>query len=83
MSKKRDTHTYELKNRGETVYIGTTKNLERRLQQHQNDGKQFTSANKTSPLMTGKGAKEREEQKLSNYRHNHGKNPKYNKDSDG
>ncbi len=83
-SKPRDTVTYELRQGREVVYRGTTNDLERREREHRDAGKQFTSMTPTSRRMTSEGAKKKEAQQLDTYRRNHGgKNPKYNKDSDG
>lgn len=84
MGKKRDTVTYNLSDKGKVVYKGTTNDLEERKQQHKNERKRFTSIIPTSVKMTEEGAKEKESKQLETYRKSHGgKNPKYNKDSDG
>jgi predicted GIY-YIG superfamily endonuclease len=84
MAKKRDTMTYELKDGKKVVYRGTTNDLERRAQEHKDEGKKFTTIVKTSPKMTENGAKKKESEALKTFRRNHGgKNPKYNKDMDG
>ncbi len=81
--KKQDTVTYELKNGNEVLYVGTTNDPERREQEHKNSGKKFGHMNITSRRMTEEGAMKKEENRLETYRKNSGKNPKYNKDSDG
>ena len=79
-----DTVTYCLRDGNEIVYIGTTNDPVRRLQEHQSEGKQFTKLEATSDPMTKVDAKQKERQDLAQYRKNHGgRNPKYNKDSDG
>ena len=83
MSRKRDTVTYELKKGNEVLYVGTTNNPERREQEHKNEGKQFSKMKITSRRMTEEGAKQKESERLKKYRKNQGKNPRYNKDSDG
>ena len=83
MPKKQDTITYELKQGNKVVYIGTTNNPKRREQEHREDGKQFDRMNVTSRRMTEEGAKKKETERIETYRKNQGKNPKYNKDSDG
>ena len=83
MNKKLDTQTYELKVGNQIVYVGTTNDPERREQEHKQNGKKFTSMKTTSRCMTEEGAKKKEEERLKTYRKNHGKNPKYNKDTDG
>ena len=82
--KKRDTVTYVLKEGNKVVYIGTTKNPERRKEQHRQEGKKFSQLKKTSLKMTEDGAKKKEQQDLQSYRKTHQeKKPKYNKESDG
>lgn len=83
MPKKQDTVTYELKQGNKVVYVGTTNDPERREQDHRKDGKQFSHMNVTSRCMTEEGAKKKETERIETYRKNQGKNPKYNKDSDG
>ncbi|MBC6415614.1 MAG: GIY-YIG nuclease family protein [Bdellovibrionales bacterium] len=84
MAKKRDTVTYKLKKGNKTVYIGKTKNPERREQQHQREGKSFSKLIKSSRRMTEEEARKKEQRDLQEYRRTHdGKNPKYNRDSDG
>ncbi|WP_293654046.1 GIY-YIG nuclease family protein [Thiolapillus sp.] len=83
MAKKQDTVTYELKQGNKVVYVGTTNDPERREQQHREDGKKFGHMNVTSRRMTEDGAKKKETDRLATYRKNQGRNPKYNKDSDG
>lgn len=84
MQKKRDTVTYNLRQGKKVVYKGITKDPEKREPEHRNDGKNFTSLEITSRKMTRDGAKKKESKDLETYRKNHrGKNPRYNKDSDG
>lgn len=84
MSKKRDTVTYDLKVGNKVVYRGTTDDPERRAEEHKADGKNFSRMVVTSRKMTEAGAKKKEAEALQRYRDGHGgKNPKYNKDSDG
>ena len=84
MSKPRDTVTYDLKKGREVVYRGTTKNPERREQEHRDAGLDFDRLVKTSRRMTSDGAKKQEEKNLETYRHGHGgHNPKHNQDDDG
>ncbi len=83
MAKKIKTVTYRLKAGRETVYVGTTNNPERREEQHRDEGKRFSRMQITSRRMTKEGAETKEAEQLKNYRGNHGKNPRYNKDSDG
>lgn len=83
MPKKQDTVTYELKQGNKVVYVGTTNDPEQREQEHREAGKQFGHMNITSRRMTEDGAKKKEKERIETYRKNQGKNPKYNKDSDG
>ena len=83
MGKKRDTVTYELKDANKVLYAGTTNDPKRREQQHKNEGKKFGHLRSTSRRMTEAGAMEKEDKRLATYRKNQGKNPKYNKDTDG
>ena len=84
MSNKRETVTYDLIKDRKVVYRGTTNDPVRREAEHQEDGKRFSSMRVTSRHMTEKGAKQKESENLERYRSGHGgKNPKYNKDSDG
>ena len=84
MPKKRNTVTYDLKQGKKVVYKGTTKNPDRREEEHREERKKFSHLKVTSRQMTKEGAKKKEQEDLKIYRQNHkGKNPKYNKDSDG
>ncbi|MFO7967290.1 MAG: GIY-YIG nuclease family protein [Archaeoglobaceae archaeon] len=76
--KKRNYYRYELKNGRKKVYVGITKDPERRREDHK-DNKRFTKMNVVGPAVT-KGTAERwEEEKLKKYRKNHGgRNPRYN-----
>ena len=71
------------KKRNKVLYVGTTNEPERREQEHREAGKKFSHMNITSRRMTEDGAKKKEKERLETYRKNQGKNPKYNKDSDG
>ena len=84
MTRKKDTFNYNLKQGNKVVYKGTTNDLERREKEHLNDGKVFNKIEKVGRAKTAGSAKETEAKELETYRRNHGgKNPKYNKDSDG
>ncbi len=84
MVKKRDTRTYDLKDKGKIVYRGTTNDLKRREEEHKREGKKFDKIHPTSNPMTKENAKKREAEKLATYRKGHdNKNHKYNKDNDG
>ena len=81
--KKRDTVTYELKDGNKVLYVGTTNDPERREKEHRDQGKKFGHMKVTSRKMTPDGAKKAEEKRLKSFREYQGRNPKYNKDSDG
>ena len=84
MAKKRDTVTYDLKDGHKVIYRGTTNDPSAREEQHRAEGKKFTKLVVTSRKMTDDGAKAKEAKALKTYRKHHGgKNPKYNKDTDG
>jgi len=80
MSKKRNTYRYELKNGRKVVYVGVTENPERRVLEHQDDGKRFTRLSVVGPRVKKESAESWEASRLKQYRQNHsGMNPKYNK----
>ena len=84
MKKKYDTLTYDLKDGKKIVYRGITKDPEKREKEHKASGKRFTKMVLSKRKMTEEGAKKKEKENLRTYRKSHGgKNPKYNKDSDG
>ena len=83
MTKELDTYVYELKQGNKVVYIGTTNDPKQREQQHRKDGKEFDKLVPISRRMTKEGAKNKEAERLDTYRENQGKNPRYNKDTDG
>lgn len=84
MANRRNTQTYALYQGNRKVYIGTSDDLERRERQHRSEGKKFTRIKPTSRRMTPGSAKKREAEQLATYRRWHlGKNPRYNKTSDG
>ena len=81
--KPRDTVTYELKEGNKVLYVGTTNDPERRLEEHIEQGKKFGHMKITSVKMTEDGAHKKESDRLAAYRSNQGRNPRYNKDDDG
>ena len=84
MGKKQDTQTYALYDGRKKVYIGTSDDLERRAEEHRQEGKRFTRIEPTSRRMTEEGARQKETEQLKAYREGHGaRNPRHNKDSDG
>ena len=75
---KRDTYTYVLKNGRNVVYIGETKNPERREQEHRDEGKKFTKMITDFPS-SEKTARKSEQEKIESFKRSHkGKKPKYN-----
>ena len=86
MTKKnnRDYYNYVLRDSKTIVYFGITIDPERRLKEHDTDGKNFSHMIVSTPIVTKETAKKREEEKLKTYRDGHnGKNPKYNKTKKG
>ena len=82
--KERDTVTYELKVGNKVVYVGTTNDPGRREEEHEAGDKEFSRMKITSRRVTKGGAEKKETVRLETYRKHHGgKNPKYNKKSDG
>ncbi len=80
MKSKRDANVYELFDGRKKVYIGITDDLERREQEHKNEGKKFTSIRKVTSKLTQESALKKERERISQYQKNHrGKTPKYNK----
>jgi predicted GIY-YIG superfamily endonuclease len=75
---KRDTYPYLLKNGRKTVYIGITKDPNRREQEHKSEGKRFTQMIRKFPCGE-ETARKREEEMIKRYKRNHGgKKPRYN-----
>lgn len=84
MGNSRDTVTYSLYDGRKMVYIGTTNDPERRLREHEAEGKYFTRMDVTSRKITSEGAARKEAQKLAVFRKGHGgRNPRYNMDKRG
>ena len=80
MQAKRDYHRYELRDGRDIVQFGITNDPERREQEHEADGKRFTTMNIKGTAVTKDSAEQCEEERLESYRkHHQGKNPKYNK----
>lgn len=77
---KRDTYTYELKNRGKVVYRGITNDVERRVREHEREGKRFTTYCYDIYPSSRKTAREREKCQVETYKKGHrGRKPKHNK----
>lgn len=84
MSKPRDTVTYDLKQGRKVLYRGTTNDPQRREDEHRAAGMDFSHLAVTSRRMTAEGAKRKEAESLAAYRRGHsGRNPRYNRDTDG
>ncbi len=66
------------------MYVGITTNPERRVKEHQADGKKFTKLAIIGGISTRKGAGKWEEERIETYKRNHhGKRPKYNQNDSG
>lgn len=76
---KRDTYTYELKNRGKVVYRGITKDVERRVMEHARTGKRFTTYCYDTVPTSRKTARKREKEAITTYKRGHRRRPRYNK----
>ena len=84
MPRARKTVTYALHEGRKKVYIGTTDNPDRRVREHEAEGKRFTRMDVTSRRMTEEGAKGEEDAQLASYRSSHrGRNPRYNETKSG
>ena len=77
MSQKRDTVNYTLRDGRKIVYIGTTNDLDRRIDEHERDGKKFTTFS-SSVKRTQDSALKHETEDLERYLRNQGRLPKYN-----
>jgi predicted GIY-YIG superfamily endonuclease len=75
---KRDTYNYTLRDGRKVVYYGVTNDPDRRLRQHVNSGKRFTSMC-LGIKVTKNTAEAREQRRITNYRYKNRKNPRYNK----
>ena len=84
MGKDRDTVTYSLYEGRKKVYIGVTDNPDRRVREHEAEGKRFTRMEVSSRRMTKEGAQQKEAKQLDSYRGAHGgRNPRYNETKEG
>lgn len=81
--RKRDTVVYQLKQGGKIVYIGITNDPKRREREHRNKGKRFSHMHVVSKRMSKDEARRDEVNRLADYRRRKGKNPKYNKGTNG
>ncbi len=76
---KKEYTVYTLKNENEIVYIGITNDFLRRINEHVDSGKEFTSFDFFRELYTLKDAEEKESLEITSYQNNHrGEAPKYN-----
>jgi predicted GIY-YIG superfamily endonuclease len=75
--------TYKLVKDGKATYIGTTNNPKRRNVEHSASGKKYDYLKVTSPRVSKTEAERRESRNIKSYKKATGKNPKYNKTSDG
>jgi len=81
--KKNKSVTYKLVRNNKAVYIGTTNNPVLRNQQHAQSGKKYDQMVITSPKLPRQEAERRETRNIKSYRAATGRNPGYNKTSDG
>lgn len=80
----RDTFKYRIKDGNEIVYYGITNNLERREQEHRNEGMNFTSMEKIVNVTTRDAAGSWEEANIQRYMSQHGgQRPRYNRNDNG
>ena len=77
--RSRNHRRYELFKGNRLVYVGITNNHDRREQEHESEGKQFSRMDLVGPTVTKETAQKWERERLETYRKNHkGENPKYN-----
>lgn len=80
----RDTFKYELRRGNRVVYVGITNNLERRENEHRNEGMDFTSMTKVGHITTRDAAEAWEADRIATYKDNHhGDRPQYNQNDSG
>jgi|PlaIllAssembly_1097288.scaffolds.fasta_scaffold1963189_1 predicted GIY-YIG superfamily endonuclease len=76
---KKDYAVYKLKKGGEIVYIGKTNDFTRKINEHINDGKEFTTFDFVKGWYTRREAEKIEALELSVYKTTHRyRLPKYN-----
>ena len=84
MRQRRTQQPYALRQGRRVVYYGTTDDLDRREQEHRDEGKRFTGISSIGPKVTENTAQEREAKLLNSYRGSHrGRNPRYNETDTG
>lgn len=80
----RDTNKYVCRQGNKIVYVGITKDLDRREAEHIRDGMKFTSMTKVGNITTQEAASAWETDRIQTYQQNHGgKTPLYNKNNTG
>jgi predicted GIY-YIG superfamily endonuclease len=75
---QRDAYNYTLRNNHKVVYHGVTNDPERRINEHTNGGKKFSSYTIGFPC-SREEAFRRERDAIDTYRDNQGRRPRYNK----
>lgn len=76
---KKEYTVYKLKNEDDIVYIGITNDFLRRINEHVDSGKEFTSFDFFRELYTLKDAEDKESLEITCYQNTHrGEAPKYN-----
>lgn len=81
---ERYSNKYILTKDGKIVYVGITNNLERRRNEHQNEGMKFDNMEKIGRITTREAAGNWEEQTIQQYKNTHrGRRPKYNNNDSG
>lgn len=77
---KRNYTRYELWDGQKKVYIGITNDPDRRIDEHDGDGKRFTRMEIVGPKVKEETARDWEQDALDTYRRGHnGRNPRHNK----
>jgi predicted GIY-YIG superfamily endonuclease len=76
---KRDTYLYELRDKGKCVYRGVSKNVDRRIKEHERSGKRFTTIWVSNVPTCRKTALRDEKVGIEIYRRNQGRRPRHNK----
>ncbi len=79
MRRKRDTYRYVLRDRREIVQFGITSDPERRIPEHDSDGKRFTSMTVVGPRVQRESAREWERDRIDAYEQRNGRKPRYNR----
>ena len=75
--------TYKLVKDGKATYIGSTNNPNRRNVEHSESGKKYDYMQVTSSRVSKSEAERRETRNIVSYRKATGRNPKYNRTSNG